>query len=50
MVPQLTPSYDTFHLSLSLSLLARYDREEPLYDYEKPEFSPGTGHFTQVIS
>ncbi|CAH3109232.1 unnamed protein product, partial [Pocillopora meandrina] len=31
------------------ALVGWYDREEPLYNYEKPEFSPGTGHFTQVV-
>ena len=34
---------------LFLSLLVRYDREEPKYDYRNPGFSPETGQFTQVI-
>lgn len=33
---------------LVLFLLLRYDREEPVYDYAKPGFSPETGHFSQV--
>ena len=35
---------------LSLFSCHRYDREEPKYNYEKPGFSPETGHFTQVSS
>ena len=35
---------------LSLSPCHRYDQEEPKYNYEKPGFSPETGHFTQVNS
>lgn len=33
---------------LVLFFLSRYNREEPMYDYAKPGFSPETGHFSQV--
>lgn len=31
------------------ALVLWYDNEEPKYDYNKPGFSPETGHFTQVV-
>nr|XP_058942718.1 ectin-like [Pocillopora verrucosa] len=31
------------------ALVGWYDREEPMYDYAKPGFSPETGHFSQVV-